>query len=62
MKMKEQPSYPKTDAGLKKGGGKDASAYKGEMGGKSGASKKSAKLDSMGGVKGKDQSCYKGQE
>lgn len=62
MKLKEQPSYPKTDASLKKGGGKDASAYKGDVGGKSGAGKKSASLDSLGGVKGKDQSCYKKQD
>lgn len=48
----------KAPGALKGKGGRDASAYKGEMGGMSKGSRNS-KLDSQGGVKGKNDSCYK---
>lgn len=48
----------KAPGALKGKGGRDASAYKGEQGGMSKGSRHS-KLDSQGGVKGKDDSCYK---
>lgn len=44
---------------LKGKGGRDASAYKGEAGGMVKGSRNS-KLDSQGGVKPKNESCYKG--
>ena len=62
MKLKETATYPKTDASLKKGSGKDASAYKGDMGGGAKLKKGASKLDALGECKKKDQSCYKGQE
>ena len=43
---------------LKGKGGRDGSAYKGEMGGMAKGSRNS-KLDAQGGVKAKNDSCYK---
>jgi hypothetical protein len=58
--MKEQASYPKTDAKFKKGSGKDASAYKSETGGIGGKMQKGhSRMDSAGEVKKKDDSAYK---
>jgi hypothetical protein len=58
MKMKEQASYPKTDASLKKGGMKDKVAY-GSSGGASLGKSKGAKLDKEGGTSKKGDSLYK---
>jgi len=58
MKMKEQASYPKTDAGMKKGGSKDKAAY-GSSGGASLGKSKSAKLDKAGGTSQKGDGLYK---
>lgn len=57
MKMKEQPSYPKTGAALKKGGKKDQSAYSSSGGASSG--KKSAGLDKLGQTSKKGEGQYK---
>jgi hypothetical protein len=59
MKMKEQASYPKTDASLKKGGSKDKAAY-GSSGGASLGKSKGAKLDKAGGTSQKGDGLYKG--
>ena len=58
--MEKEPKYPKTEAGFKKGSGKDASAYKGEMGGGASLKKGASKMDALGECKKKDESCYKG--
>lgn len=58
MKMKEQPSYPKTDAKLKpSGSAKDASAYSGKAD-KGGAARKGASLDAKASMK-KGEPNYK---
>ena len=56
--MKEQPTYPKTDASLKKGGKKDGSAYS-QTGGASMGKGKSASLDKQGQTSKKGDACYK---
>lgn len=58
MKMKESASYPKTDAGMKKGGSKDKAAYS-EMGGASLKKGGSSKLDKQGGTSQKGDGLYK---
>ncbi len=58
MKMKDQPSYPKTDASLKKGGSKDKAAYS-QTGGASLGKGKSASMDKAGGVSKKGDGLYK---
>ena len=51
--------YGKETASLSKGGAKDQASYKSETGGAKMTDKKSAKIDSLGGVKSKNESCYK---
>lgn len=55
----EEKGYPKTSAGMKSGGQKDAAAYKETAGAGSAGMRKGAKLDKVGGTGGKDEKHYK---